>query len=490
MVPSSPLRIPVPSAPGDTSNAADNRNAPATAEEIRFQRNRANGIRKLGAWCAAALIFVRFSAIHETIAHFLGHDIYLLYLLAIPGALAWVLSGAFRRTFPPGSSMRYWLVFTGLMLLATPFSFWIGGSVGIDLVYLKTVLPSAILVAGLPLTWQECRRVAYAIALAAVVIIISARLFVDETARYAGRTALEMQGTISNPNDLAGILVVTLPFVLFIIIRPGTPAWIRIAAGLVIIAGLYTLLHTASRGALLGLGASLIMLLVRATTRQRLVFLAAGSVALIVMFAVLPDAIVQRLFSFREGSENVSEEALESQRSREYLLKRSLEFTVTHPVFGVGPGNFMIYEDFDSREQGKGKGSWHVAHNTYTQVSAECGVPALMAYLAAIILNFRAVTRVYKMCRRRPELKDVRDLAFCFGVALSGFCVTLIFLPFSYHAFLPMLGGFSVSFEAAARREAQQRGLSMKPGVQRNPAPMVPGAAVSGVMAGAPRYSA
>jgi O-antigen ligase len=446
-------------------------------------------MRKIGALCAAGLIFIRFSAIHETIANIIGINIYLLYVLALPAAVAWFISGGFRRTFPPRSPMVFWAAFTAWMLVSTPFSFWIGGSAGVVLTYLRTVLPLALLVAGLPLTWEECRRVAYGIAAAAPVIIVTARLFGSELQGASGRIATDMRGTISNANDIAGMLLVTLPFVLFIVIRPGTRAWIRIAGGLVIIAGLYTLLGTASRGALVGLAATILIILVRSTTRGRIALLIAGGMGLFILFAVLPDRTVERLFSFGNATDNVSAEAAMSQESRKYVLRRSIEFTVTHPVFGLGPGNFMYYDDTDNREKGLGKGSWHVPHIAYTQISAECGVPALIFYMIAIVTTFRGVGRVHKLCRRHPELKDLSDLAFCFVVALFGFCVTILFLPFGYHAYLPMLGGFSVCLTAVARRELKIRGLWPERAMIRNPAVALAAAGRDGILS-TPAYPA
>jgi hypothetical protein len=442
-------------------------------------------VRKIGALCAVGLIFLRFSAIHETIAVIIGINLYLLYLLAVPGGLAWMISGGFRRTFPSRSPMVFWAAFTLWMLISTPFAFWIGGSVATDLFYLKTVLPLALMVAGLPLTWEECRRVAYGIAAAAPAIIITARLLIREGLGAADRIAADMHGTISNSNDIAAMLLVTLPFVLFIAIRPGTRAWMKIAAGALIVAGLYTILGTASRGAMVGLFATILFILVRSNNRWRVTLLTAGGVTLLVLFAVLPDATVERLFTFRTVSDNVSKEAIESQESRMYVLRRSIEFTVIRPVFGVGPGNFMYYDDHDNREKGLGKGSWHAPHIAYTEISSECGVPALIFYVLAIVTSFRDVAKVYRLCRRHPELKEISDLAFCFIVALFGFCVTILFLPFGYHAYLPMLGGFSVCLTAAARRELKIRGLWPERVMTRNLA-----GAGRNVILSTPTYSA
>jgi len=62
---------------------------------------------------------------------------------------------------------------------------------------------------------------------------------------------------------------------------------------------------------------------------------------------------------------NHGTEASLSAQQRKELLFKSLKVTVRHPLFGVGPGNFEVVS-----------GAWDVTHNSYTQISAEGGIPA------------------------------------------------------------------------------------------------------------------
>ncbi len=50
------------------------------------------------------------------------------------------------------------------------------------------------------------------------------------------------------------------------------------------------------------------------------------------------------------------------------LLKQSISMAFHHPLFGVGPGNFPVVT-----------GEWRVAHNSYTELAAEAGFPALVS---------------------------------------------------------------------------------------------------------------
>ena len=100
---------------------------------------------------------------------------------------------------------------------------------------------------------------------------------------------------------------------------------------------------------------------------------AAGITSLV--FAALLGVIVLQsssgmLVGRLKGTFNPKEDtaaAYASTQDRQQLLWRSIEVTKEHPLFGVGPGNFAQLS-----------GNWHVAHNSFTQMSSEGGIPALI----------------------------------------------------------------------------------------------------------------
>ena len=63
------------------------------------------------------------------------------------------------------------------------------------------------------------------------------------------------------------------------------------------------------------------------------------------------------------------------------LLKRSVSETISHPLFGVGPGQFPV-RSWKRRKRKTTWFQWLGTHNSYTQVSSECGIPAFICYLA------------------------------------------------------------------------------------------------------------
>jgi O-antigen ligase len=119
-----------------------------------------------------------------------------------------------------------------------------------------------------------------------------------------------------------------------------------------------------------------------------------------------------------------------SKEARTELFKISLHEMATHPIAGIGPGNFQIF------------GDWHVAHNTYTEIGAEAGVPALLIFLALLgrtVLNLR---RAYKS----EEYKRNVELQIFTGAMLASVAAFVVGAAFSsteYELFPYFMVGYS-----------------------------------------------
>jgi O-antigen ligase len=94
--------------------------------------------------------------------------------------------------------------------------------------------------------------------------------------------------------------------------------------------------------------------------------------ALILMSAFAPEHYFTRLQSIYAGRiKNSADRG--SEEGRKELFQLSMKLMVEHPLLGVGPGNFPIVT-----------GKWLVAHNTYSEMGAEVGVPALILFLLVL----------------------------------------------------------------------------------------------------------
>jgi O-antigen ligase len=134
-----------------------------------------------------------------------------------------------------------------------------------------------------------------------------------------------------------------------------------------------------------------------------------------------------------------------STAKREELFKNSVILTFQHPLFGVGPGMFTVAEDSMARAEGKRHGAWLGTHNTFTQVSSECGIPGFLLYCAGVLAAFRKSYSLYRQTKDHPQFKEISTHALGLNYALIAFIATGMFLNAAYTSLLPILAGLTVS---------------------------------------------
>lgn len=412
-----------------------------------------NPIQRIGFVLLLVYLFAVASLLSETSIHAFGFKPYVTMIFG-PLALACVLaSGGTRRTV--GAAPGIWLIAFALWLVAvTPFSEWRSGSLALVGVYYLKNLPTYFLVAALVVSLQDFRRFAYMLAASAVAILFIALAYGDDT---GGRFAIDF-GSFKNPNDFSTHLVVLLPFVLFVGLNTRSLFPVRVLVGLLIAAIVFTIVQTGSRSGAIGLAAVVGMIVLKARPAQRVVFAVLFAIAAIGAFAILQSTLVQRfetIFSSPSAQQSKSvhsDGTIGSNVGRLYLLRRSVELTAANPVFGVGPGQFVVAESGVAEKEG-GHGIWLGTHNSYTEVSSETGLFGLILFAGALGACMRATNRVYQKARTRPECAQLSNLAYCLLASLSGFAVNILFCHMAYTYYLPMLTGMTVSLVLLARRE-------------------------------------
>jgi O-antigen ligase len=403
-----------------------------------------NPVRKVAFYFGLALLFTELTLLHELAYYFVGFNPYLLYLVAPPALLCGLFTGSVQRTFRHRAPF-YWLAFYAWMALATPFSQWRGGSFE-RVVDGRINLMLLIVVGGLILSWKDVRVVFYTIAAAAVTNLLTARHFMNTS---GGRISIELSGfDIANSNDLAAQLLLVLPFLLFIAMDRQRNIVVRLAPFPVIAYGLWVVLGTASRGALVGLAVAFLVLLCLGSPRQRIVAILGASAVAFLVFVALPGATLTRLGTLF-GEQH--EEAQESEASRTYLFMKSLQFTAQHPIFGVGPDQFYNYEGGTSVKEGR-VGNWHATHCSWTQVSSECGIPALIFYLAGLGSALLLVMRTLRDAHHQGHV-EIANACVCYLLGMAGFLVAITFLSNAYRYYVPVMISLAVSMCFAARRQ-------------------------------------
>jgi O-antigen ligase len=415
------------------------------AQNLYPDTAQANPIRILGFNFALALVFLRFSMLHEMIAVATGINSHLVMFLGLPVALLMILSGGLGRTLR-GRPARYWLAFVGWMVLAIPFSSWRGGSFATVTDYVRVNFLIMFVVAGLVTTWKDCKKLIYTIALAASVNVATAKLFqADNQARLTLET-----GSIGNANDYVAHVLFLLPFVLFVLLMPKRSFLVRFACSVTICYGLYLASTAASRGGLVAFVVMCLFILTRASPALRFGVCLAVPLLMIVFVSLLPTSTRDR-YATLFTNESQDQGALDSTRARTYLLKTSIQFTLENPIFGVGPGEFLDTEGSTARKRGE-LGSWHAPHNSYTQVSSEAGIPALIFFIASLVSTYLVLQKVYRAADGTDaEKQQIARAAFFLQLALVGFSCAIIFLSLVYTIYLPFLTGFAIALQNVVR---------------------------------------
>jgi O-antigen ligase len=351
------------------------------------------------------------------------------------------------------------LGFTVWFVLAIPSSLWKGGSVEL---LLGSWVPSFVIflaTAGLIGNFAQCRRAAAAVTWAFFVLMLIA-IFWGSTAE-TGRLFLP-HGKFSNPNEMGQALLLGLPLWGLVLLN-GKSTPIKVFAAGVIVAMLYVTSETGSRGALVGFGVLLVCLFWRSSAGGKLKLVIGGTVLLLAIAGTMPKRLLSRYATLSEsgvvsyGDDQMDVSAITSSSARMQLLRKSIRYTLQHPLFGVGPGLFVVAEDAEARAAGLRHGTWQGTHNSYTQVSSEMGIPGFIFYVLVIFLSLRTTNRIYRKTRGDPRVQDIANIAVCLNYVLVVYAVTVFFDYIAYTSMLSVFAGLAAVLGRTAQEEIARR---------------------------------
>jgi O-antigen ligase len=417
---------------------------PAAANAIALPQTRTAETTTPGVWVLGLFLYLSYSRIADLV--FVGLHIPLITsVLALLFAIA---TGGIRRAL--SSRIGIWLTaYCAWIVIAIPFSFWRGGSFQLLIdQWLKSFMVF-LLVAGLLRTARDCRIAMYALAFAGLTVVGLA-LSLGTTELY-GRLMVA-EGVLSNSNDLAQLLLLCLPFVLFVCLG-GRSAIGRVIGLIALFGSLAVVGQTGSRGGLLTVCGMFLFLFFTVNWASRAKLIAALVVAAVVVVPFIPPAQWERFSTILGDESEAPLEAVGSKESRIELFKQSVTLTLQNPIFGVGPGVFDAAAARYSEDRGE-RAIWRVTHNSYTQVSSETGFPGFIFYLGTLLASFRAVRRTYRESKERA-LPTVNAMSYYLALTLVAYSISTVFSSVAYHIYLPTLAGFSVALQHALMNAAQ-----------------------------------
>lgn len=182
-------------------------------------------------------------------------------------------------------------------------------------------------------------------------------------------------GTFVNPNFLAGFLVIAIPVTLGAYLVTRKPLLV-VFAGLGFTTDVLALMLTGAKFGILAAVASLgifflLAIFTRSLRRAKFARLLVICAVVIPLMALFSPVVTSRIHAAEAGGSQVH-----STEFRIYTWRATLDMIENQPWLGVGPGNYAItYPRYTIA------GPTKLAHSSYLQTAAECGVPALAALL-------------------------------------------------------------------------------------------------------------
>jgi O-antigen ligase len=326
-------------------------------------------------------------------------------------------------------------------VLSIPFATWKGGAFQTVFVDFDKCVIMTVMIGMAVTTVSRLRRLLFIQASAVAIMAVIGCIF------FRGLTRLEVgTGLYANANDFAIMIALNWPICLGFLLATRNPVkkalW---AIGLVGMAWAVTLTYSRSGFMALVVAVCFSFWEFGVRGKRKYIIVAGLFMALLLLPVMLPSHYGTRLI----GIFNPSVDALDlgSHAAREELLKKSITLTLRHPLFGVGPGNFASATQY-----------WHVTHNTYTQLSSEAGIPALVIFLFILRQVFRNLRNIRKTERFRDD-PEVQILTGALRASFAGYLLGAFFASYAYELFIYGL----VAFTGVLYRACEDAPAEVKP---------------------------
>ncbi|HEY3973294.1 MAG TPA: O-antigen ligase family protein [Candidatus Sulfotelmatobacter sp.] len=352
-------------------------------------------------------------------------------IAGIIGMVAFLIGmmGGGGKTKMPRAIQILWLLLVQVTM-CVPFAIWRGGALSTVIDKISKGVVVATLISMAVVSVRELRRLLW-IQVSAVALVTFISILVGHS--KDGRLEGVQKSILENPNDLAINIAISFPLGLAFMLRAKGLKKVVWLIGLLFM-GLGVVL-TLSRSGLLAFILSVAICVWEYGIKGKRKSLVGATIVILIvgLGAALSTshyrARVESIFLGNiEGSHDKG-----SREARKELLIKSIKVAAAHPLFGVGPGCFVLVD----------KG-WVVAHNTYTELAAEDGIPALVLFLLAIAAAFRNLALVRKS-RQYAEDPEFKLFTQALGAGIVAYLAGACFASTEYLLYSYLLVAYSCS---------------------------------------------
>lgn len=372
-----------------------------------------------------------------------------LHLALLAGALAGgaYLLGRFSGNADPVHKSPAMVLAALLFLWAlalVPFSLWPGGSFAKIFDVFAKALVIFWLLGRVVTSVPRLRIVAWTLCLISIPLSLSAvSAFLQIGAgnvnlthgwdRISGYNA----GLTGNPNDLALMINLTLPFAVGLLLSARRLP-VRILLLTIAVLDVIAVVLTYSRGGFLTLVSIISMYLwcLRGPARTRLLvaLLALGLVAV----PLIPSGYWSRLGTITD----IKADQTDSAQERWADMEEATRLVAENPLIGAGAGMDVL-----ALNTARGN-RWTHVHNIYLEYAVDLGLPGLLLFLVLYGCLLRNAWLARRKASRLAWDGSFYHLSEAVGVALIAFGVSAFFHPVAYTFYFYYIGGLAVAVSA------------------------------------------
>jgi putative inorganic carbon (HCO3(-)) transporter len=236
--------------------------------------------------------------------------------------------------------------------------------------------------------------------------------------------------------------------------------WVRWGFRVAAVGCAISVIGTYSRSGLLGLGLAIFLLIWY--SKKRLLGFTALALAPIVLIAFGPQKALDRYKTISTAFEGAYEEVTTGRVSEDTNIDPSalgrlqawqagLKMMKAHPVFGVGPLNFLpqfakYFPGYHAR----------VAHNAFVALGAESGIPSVLLFASFLALAIFDMWSTRRKLRSIPRLAELASQALIIQMVLTVYVIPNFFINRQNLDLMYHLVGLSVALSALAKLRMTQ----------------------------------
>jgi putative inorganic carbon (HCO3(-)) transporter len=245
----------------------------------------------------------------------------------------------------------------------------------------------AFLTASMASSEKRIRQILYVLALS--LGLLGSKSALDVFLTGFSSSVVGPGGMISEQNEYALALNMGIPILVWLA-RDDSRRWVCWALRAMALGSVIAVVGTRSRSGLLGL----LMAALVVTICSRRKSLASVSVVLGIIALLLlgPKAALERYSTISTAATSDA-----SAIGRLEAWGAAIQMTRHHPVFGVGPRNFVLVFPLYSNAEPR------VTHNAVFEMMSETGIPGCVFFLAMILAAIGEMSLLWYRAQRTPE---------------------------------------------------------------------------------------